>query len=322
MKDIIPPIDRKLILKELTEDLFIRKTNYGGNMLYVFTHTEAPNLMKEVGRLRELTFRSAGGGTGEEVDIDEFDISDDPYHQLIVWDPQHEDIIGGYRFYIPQPGNTGDEIEKRLSTSHLFKFSDKFKREYMPYMIELGRSFVQPAYQSTARARRGIYALDNLWDGLGALMMENPEMRYFFGKVTMYTHFNVHARNILLYFMKKFFPDHDQMVTPIKPINHGWDEQQLDLLFDGPDYKENYKILSKEIRALKENIPPLINAYMNLSPTMKTFGTAINDEFGEVEETGIMVTMADIYPDKTERHISNYQRVMYFLRKKNFVSVK
>jgi len=315
MKQIIPPIDKNQIEQELTEERFLRKTNFGGNELYVFNHSEAPNLMREVGRLRELSFRTAGGGTGEEVDIDEFDISEDPYHQLIVWDPQHKEILGGYRFYAPYKGQSGADIVKKLSTSHLFNFSEKFQEEYMPYMIELGRSFVQPIYQSTARARKGIYALDNLWDGLGALVVEHPEMKYFFGKVTMYTHFNKDARNILLYFLQKYFPDPEHFVTPIKPLDLGWDQLALEQLFVGKDYKEDYKILSKEIRALKENVPPLINAYMNLSPSMKSFGTTINDEFGEVEETGILITVAEIYPEKVERHVSNYKRVRYFLKR-------
>jgi hypothetical protein len=314
-KEIIPPVDPQLIEKELTEDKFIRKTNYGGNLLYTFTHHDSPNLMREVGRLRELSFRDAGGGTGEEIDIDEFDISDDPYHQLIVWDPQHREILGGYRFYVPHPGTSGNDIAKRISTSHLFNFSDNFKAEYMPHMIELGRSFVQPAYQSTSRARKGIYALDNLWDGLGAILVHNNNTKYFFGKVTMYTHFNKEARDLILYFLKMHFGDKENLVTPIDPLIPDWNFEELAKMFDAENYKENYKILSKKVRSLHENIPPLINAYMNLSPSMKTFGTIINHEFGGVEETGILITVADLYPEKLQRHVSTYKRVRHFLRK-------
>lgn len=314
MKELLAPVSKDLLEKELTDDKFVRKSNYGGNLLYAFTHHDSPNLMKEVGRLREYTFREAGGGTGEEVDIDEFDTSDDPYHQLIVWDPSHGEILGGYRFYIPNKGDTSDQIAKRLSTSHLFNFSDKFKTEYMPYMIELGRSFVQPAYQSTARARKGIYALDNLWDGLAAVMVENPEMKYFFGKFTMYPHFNRNARNLILYFLRKHFGDRDNMLTAITPFNFGWNENELSAIFCG-NYADDYKILQKSVRQYKENIPPLINAYMNLSPTMKVFETTVNNEFGMVEETGMMITNADLYKTKIERHISTYQRVRYYLRK-------
>jgi hypothetical protein len=313
--DIIPPLPKELLESELTEDKFVRKTNYGGNALYIFTHHDSPNLMREVGRLRELTFRHAGGGTGDILDIDEFDTSDDPYHQLIVWDPLHREILGGYRFYIPHKTDDGNTISKRLSTSHLFNFSAKFKEVYMPFIIELGRSFVQPAYQSTNRARKGIYALDNLWDGLGAIMVHNPEMKYFFGKITMYNHFNKDARALILHFLKRQFGDNEKLVTPIEPLEITWNEAEIDAIFSENDYHENYKLLSKKVRSHHENIPPLFNAYMNLSPSMKTFGTAINREFGGVEETGILITVADLYQAKVERHVSTYKRVRYFLKK-------
>jgi hypothetical protein len=314
-KEIIPPVEKELLEQELTEDKFVRKTNFGGNLLYITTYHDSPNLMREIGRLREISFRYGGGGTGADADIDEFDIADDPYNQLIVWDPQHREILGGYRFYIPSKGVSGDTIASRLSTSHLFRYSDKFKDLYMPHMIELGRSFVQPAYQSTNRVRKGIYALDNLWDGLGALMIHNPEMRYFFGKVTMYTHFDKTARNLILYFLKRHFGDKENLLTPIEPINLEWDESEMESIFSGVNYLDNYKILSRKVRSHHENIPPLMNAYMNVSPSMKAFGTSINHEFGNVEETGILITIADLYKAKVERHVSTYTRVRYFLRK-------
>lgn len=314
-KDIIAPVPKELIEEELTEEKFVRKTNFANNLLYVVTAHDSPNTMKEIGRLREITFRNAGGGTGEETDIDEFDTSDDPYNQLVVWDPSHREILGGYRFYVPRKDANGDDIVKRLSSSHLFNFSPEFKEKYMPYMIELGRSFVQPAYQSTNRARKGIYALDNLWDGLGAILVHNPDKKYYFGKVTMYTHFNRNARNLILYFLKKHFGDKENMITAIEPLDLGWNEEELAAIINGKDYLEDYKILSKKVRSYHENIPPLINAYMNLSPTMKVYGTMVNNEFGGVEETAIMITLADLYKAKIDRHVSTYQRVRYYLKK-------
>jgi hypothetical protein len=314
-KEIIPPVDKALLEAELNEETFLRKTNNGGNELYVFSNKNAPNLMREVGRLRELSFRTAGGGSGEEVDIDEFDINDDPYQQLIVWDPQHHDILGGYRFYIPAEGAKGDYIASHLSTSHYFNFSQDFLDNYLPCTLELGRSFVQPAYQSTQRARRGIYALDNLWDGLGALMVEHPEMKYFFGKVTMYGHYNKEARNVLLYFLNKYFPDTEKLVTPIETLNTNVNEAEMQRLFNTGNYEDDYKVLSKKIRSLGETIPPLINAYMSLSPSLRVFGTMVNRDFGEVEETGIMITINDLYEAKIERHVKTYQRVRYFFHR-------
>ena len=307
MKEIIPPVARELIESELTEDKFQRKTNKAGNEIYIFTHHEAPNTMREIGRLRELTFRQAGGGTGKEIDIDNYDICDDnPYKQLIVWDPVRKEILGGYR-YIHCAGLPRDENgEVQLATARLFHFSERFIDEYLPHVIELGRSFVQPEYQSSKAGAKGLFALDNLWDGLGALTVDHPEIKYFFGKVTMYTHFNTDARNLILHFFETYFSDPDELVRPKNPMPTHRNIEKLNALFEGKEYQEAYKVLSQEVRKYGENIPPLINAYMNLSPSMRTFGTVINDHFGEVEETGIMINIDDMYDTKIDRHVSTY----------------
>ncbi len=314
MKPIISPVGAGKIEKELDHSKFVRKTNNGGNELYIVNHFDSPNIITEIGRLRELSFRQAGGGTGKSTDLDDFDTSEDPYSQLIVWDPKHREILGGYRFYLPPADKPVDPA--KFATSKLFEFSDKFTAEYLPFLIELGRSFVQPAYQSTARARKGLFALDNLWDGLGAIMVDNPKMKYFFGKVTMYQKFNKDARNIILYFLQKYFPDPDNLIWPRDPLDLQIDVPKYKKILKGSDYKEDYKILSQYVRSYSEVIPPLINAYMNLSPSMKVFGTVINPGFGNVEETGIMITMSDLYKKKVVRHVSTYQRVKYYIRRK------
>lgn len=307
MKRIISPIPVKLIKQELTQDKFIRHSNYGNNQIFSVNAENSPNIMLEIGRLRELAFRSAGGGTGNEVDIDESDSGKNSYQQLIVWDPKRKEILGGYRYILGKNAPVGPDGKVILSTSSLFHFSDKFLQEYMPYTIELGRSFVQPNYQSSGADRKGLFALDNLWDGLGALTIIHPDLKYFFGKVTMYPDFNRKARDMILYFLKKYFSDSEQLVTPIIPLNIDTKESELEQLFSSSEYLENYKILSQTVRSLGETIPPLINSYMNLSPTMKVFGTAINDHFGEVEETGLIVTIKDIYNVKKDRHILTFK---------------
>ncbi len=315
MEPIIAPVSPDKIEEELSPSKFVRKTNNAGNELYIVDHFDSPNIISEIGRLRELSFRRAGGGTGKKVDLDGYDTSDEPYKQLIVWDPKHREILGGYRFYIP-PADKPVNVE-RFATSRLFRFSDEFVTNYLPFLIELGRSFVQPAYQSTARARKGLFALDNLWDGLGAIMVDNPKMKYFFGKVTMYRRFNQEARNLILFFLQKYFPDTDDLVRPKAPLELNMDIPRLEETFKWNDYKEDYKALSQYVRNHSEVIPPLINAYMNLSPSMKVFGTVINESFGNVEETGIMITMSDLYEKKVNRHVSTYQRVKYFIRKRH-----
>lgn len=306
MEEIIAPVDRALLKAELTRDKFVRNTNNGTNEIYIITHHDSPHVMREIGRLREVTFRNAGGGTGKPIDIDDYDINDTPYRQLLVWNPEDKEIVGGYRFIRCQEAIKDGEIE--LATTELFKFSDKFIKEYLPYTIELGRSFVQPHYQPSVNNRKGLFSLDNLWDGLGALIIDNPDMKYFFGKVTMYTDFNQRARDMILFFMNYYFPDKDNLVWPHEPLKYHTDVSELEQLFKGLPYKDGHRVLNQHVRAFDENIPPLINAYMNLSATMRTFGTALNTHFGEVEETGIMVTIADIYDTKKERHIQSYMK--------------
>lgn len=305
MNNIIEPVDRQLIEEELTDDKFIRDTNNAGNKLYILDHHNSPNIMREIGRLREFTFRTAGGGTGKELDIDAFDTSEDPYKQLIVWDPQRNEILGGYRFHICSEVDVESNAGK-LATSRLFNFSDQYIKDYLPFTIELGRSFVQPEYQTTKYGSKALYALDNLWDGLGALIVNNPSKRYFFGKVTMYKNYNERARNLILYFMEKHFPDNEKIVYPVDPFETGMDRKEMATIFTSNDYMEDYKTLSQNVRAFGEKIPPLINAYMGLSPSMRTFGTVVNQYFGNVEETAIMVTINDMYLKKVERHIKSY----------------
>lgn len=306
MEDIISPIDVDILKSELTEDKRLRFTNKSHNEIYIITHHDSPNVMREIGRLREEAFRAAGGGTGLSTDIDEYDTMPNPYKQLIVWDPEAEKIIGGYRYILGKDLSYDENGQPIIATSHLFHFSEKFIKEYFPQTIELGRSFVTLEYQSTRMGSKSLFALDNLWDGLGALTVIMPDAKYFFGKVTMYPNYHRTGRDMILYFLKKHFGDKENLITPLKPLEIETDEKQLEKLFVEESFKEDYKILNGEIRKLGYNIPPLVNAYMGLSPTMKMFGTAINYGFGDVEETGILIAINEILEEKRIRHIESF----------------
>ena len=305
METIIPPVDKSLLEKELTKERLLRETNNGNNLIYIVNEANSPNVVREIGRLREVTFRDAGGGTGKKIDLDEYDYGDRVFEQMIVWDPREKDITGGYRFIKCK----NLEIEGTVvhsPTADLFRYSKKFVDKYLLFTIELGRSFVQPLYQPAFNLRRGLFALDNLWDGLGALAIDNPEIKYLFGKVTMYPDYDTLARDLILFFLNKYFPDNEKLIQPIDPLKITTSEKILNSIFTGCNYNEDYKILVQKVRKLGENVPPLVNAYMNLSSTMKTFGTALNDHFGNVEETGILVTVNDINDVKRDRYISTY----------------
>ena len=307
-EEIIQPISKEILRSELTPDKLLRTTNKSHNDIYVVTAHNAPNVMREIGRLRETAFRAAGGGTGKAVDIDEFDTCDNCYKQLIVWNPEEEEIISGYRYLYGRNWELDDKGQPKLATSHMFHFSERFLKEYMPYTVELGRSFVSLEYQNVRKNTKSIFALDNLWDGLGALTVINPDVKYFFGKMTMYPSYIRIGRDMILYFLKKHFNDKDHLIVPIHPLKIDTPEEELDRLFTGQDFKADYRILNREIRQMGFNIPPLVNAYMNLSPTMKLFGTAINDGFGEVEETGILIAVDEILDEKRVRHIDSFVR--------------
>ena len=308
MEDIIKPISKEVLKAELTDDKRLRMTNKSNNYIYIVTHQDSPNVMLEIGRLREIAFRAAGGGSGLSVDIDEYDTMENPYKQLIVWNPEAEEILGGYRYILGTDVSFDEKGHPILATSHMFDFSEKFIKEYLPTTIELGRSFVTLEYQSTRAGAKGLFALDNLWDGLGALTVIMPTVKYFFGKVTMYPSFHRHGRDMILYFLRKHFGDKENLITPMKPLELEADESELVKIFDKDAFKEDYKVLNTEVRKLGYNIPPLVNAYMGLSPTMKMFGTAINYGFGDVEETGILISVDEILEEKRVRHIDSFAK--------------
>lgn len=305
LSDIIPPVDRDVLEGELSEDRFVKNTNKGGNKIYIINHHNSPNVMREIGRLREVSFRQAGGGTGLELDIDDYDTSDRCYDQLVVYDEEEREIIGGYRFITGEKAYSEEDQSFSLSTAHYFDFSEKMKSDYLPYSIELGRSWVQPKFQPANNPRKGVFALMNIWDGLGCLVVQYPEVRYFFGKVTMYTNYNKEARDILLAFLEHYFPDDTGLCQPKPELQIGFDNKLFKEHFgDNTPYQDGFKLLNKLLKERGEWIPPLINIYMNLSSTMKTLGTSINPEFGSVEETGLLVTIADIHQEIKDRHIN------------------
>ena len=306
MEKIIDPVDVNLIKAELTPEKKLRDTNKGGNEIYIIDWKDAPNTLREIGRLREITFRDAGGGVGRSVDLDEFDYMELPYKQLIIWDPDAEAIIGGYRFIMGPDIRFGENGQPLLSTSEIFHFSEKFMKDYLPHTIELGRSFVTPDYQSSKAGAKAIFAMDNLWDGLTILMVIHPNMTYFFGKVTIYDHFDSCARDLILHFLDRHFKAEEGLITPLFPLDSVHDPRMMDLILKDEGFKDDYKNLKDAVRRLGTNIPPLVNSYMNTSPSLKVFGTSRNAGFGDVLETAFLVEFDEMYADKKARHVESY----------------
>ncbi len=306
MKAIIPSIDKEALRAELTPKTLLRTSNKAGNELYV-VGPEAVNVIREIGRLREIAFRNDGGGTGEPLDIDKFDT--DPaygYKQLVLWDPDALEIIGGYRFCLCEDAVFDREGQPILTSSHMFRFSKRFIKEYLPHTVELGRSFVSVEYQSSKAGAKSLFALDNLFDGLVALgILYKDQVRYFFGKATIYPDYPEEARELIMAFLGKYFGKDKRLLKIRKEVKVKNKSHYLKL-FKGLDFKEGYRVLKAEVTRLGVFIPPLINTYMNLSPTMLYFGTGINDEFADVYDSGMLIDFENMYPEKRKRHADSF----------------
>lgn len=313
MEEIIAPVDKELLKAELNEKRFLRDTNHAGNKLYIVDNACAPNVLREIGRLREIAFRAGGGGTGKSADLDEFDLDGAfKYKQLVLWDPDAECIIGGYRYVLCDNVMYDRCGQPIMPSAHLFKFTRRYLKGAFLKTIELSRSFIRPEYQSSEQGMKSLYSLDNLFDGLGGLiLLYKGRMEYFFGKMTIYPSFPEEGLQMLLYFLRKHFGTWendlmhrlDRMVIPKQPVKIKL-TRKFDNILTEKDFREDYKILKREIQKMGVNIPPLVNTYMNLSPTMKSFGAGINDEFGNVIEAGILIKFDELHPEKTRRHLS------------------
>lgn len=317
MKKIIDPVPVELIKAELTPSKKLEDTNKGHNELYIVTWHDSPNVVTEIGRLRELTFRQAGGSTGEEIDLDEYDKMEKPYKQLIVWDPDSEAIIGGYRFILGSDAVFDEKGQPMLASSHQFRFSKKFIDEYLPHVMELGRNFVVPSPDGS----RSIFALDNLWDGIVAVLMKNPDLLYFFGKITIYPSYDHIIRDLIYRFLWKHYEDKDELVRP-------WDDQAvmpdsdpelMDLVINKDDPAEDYKLLKGAAKLRGVNIPPNMTAYLSITSQMMMFGTAVNRLMHNIEDTGVLMPFDAIYHEKKRRHIGTYLRFFHGRKRKKLV---
>lgn len=307
MIPIIEPVAKELLKAELNEKTFLRYTNKAGNEIYVVNAETGPNTLREIGRLREVSFRAVGGGSGKECDLDHFDLEDKACYQLLVWNPEEEEIIGGYRFTRWAEATFFENGQPYVNTEHLFRFSEKFLKEYFPYCLEMARAWVQPKYQSGSMGRKSLYALDNLWDGIGGLVATSPNVKYLAGKVTIYSSSPEMSRKAMIYFLQKFLGDKEGLLVSHHPETVTESEKNtFDEMFNADNLKDNYKILNNFVKSMGDTIPPLIHSYIELSPTMKTFGTTFDPDFGDAYDTAMIITLDDVYESKRNRYINTY----------------
>jgi len=307
---LIEPVSRKLLREELTADRLVRPTRIGNNEVYIFTALKAPNLMQEVGRLRELTFRDAGAGFGTAVDIDHFDTDEYSCRQLIVWDPVAEDIIGGYRFNIFHQFKGKPLRDIPLANKSLYSISNTFANEYIPYVVELARAFIQPKYQPKLAGRKAAFSLDNIWDGLGALVVKYPFIRYFFGRLTFFSNYDPTVRDLAFYFFAKHLQGNPALLRPKNPFEYPTPLSDLEKVIGGSSIKEDFNKLHQAAKNHGTTIPPLLKSYFNVSGTLRVFEPVFDSYFASSYAAAILVTIADVYPAFIKRYITPYQRYL------------
>jgi len=195
-----------------------------------------------------------------------------------------------------------------LAMGQLFDFSEEFIKNYLPYTVELGRAFVQPDYQTAKMGMKSLFSLDNLWDGLGALIHDAKKSKYFIGKINIYEHYSPIARELIYEYLEEFFPDKKKLIVPKNEIQVSAKVKKMaKAIFNKKETAQsNYKLLQKAVRNEGETIPPMFNAYIGLTDTMLNFGTTTDPHFGHTFETGIMITTPDLIESKRMRYIDPY----------------
>jgi hypothetical protein len=264
--------------------------------------------MQEVGRLRELTFREAGAGFGKKVDIDDYDIGEHCCKQLIVWDPIKKEIVGGYRFNLFYDLKNKNLNDTPLSNKSFYNVSNKFVSDYIPYLVELSRAFIQPMFQPKYAGRRAAFSLDNIWDGLGALVIKYPFLKYYFGRLTFFSNYNATVRDSIFYFFQKHLKGDTFLLQAKSPLSLDTPISYIKKKINMSDIKEDYKSLQLIAKEHNTVIPPLMKSYYNASSSLKVFDPVFDSYFGSSYAAAIIVTIKDIYPSYVKRYIKPYKK--------------
>jgi putative hemolysin len=292
-KSIAHPESRQALKKELSNGELLGQTRDGKQIL-LMNWEPGSALMREIGRLRELSFRKVGEGTGKRRDTDNYDLY---YRHLVLWDEAELEVVGSYR--IGEVGvilvNQGGE---GLYTHSLFKFSKNFDR-YARQSIELGRSFVQPRYWGTR-------ALDYLWQGVGAYLRHHPEIGYMYGPVSISAHYPKPARDLMVDFFKRYFVTKEDLghaKVPYEISQSTWDE--FGQVFSGDDYDADLQELKNQLALFDLTIPTLFKQYTDLceSGGVRFLDFGIDPEFAGCTDGMILVEIARVKASKRKRYM-------------------
>jgi 1-acyl-sn-glycerol-3-phosphate acyltransferase len=307
MKSIAHPESRQDIKKELKEMRLLGET-VDHKKIYLYEYSEGSIILKELGRLREITFRKVGEGSGKRRDHDEYDIY---YQHIILWDDEDLEIVGSYRI-----ANSNKVMEllgiEGFYTSTIFDFKEKF----MPYFedsIELGRSFVQPKYW-------GSRALDYLWYGIGAYLKEHENIKYMFGAVSLSSLYSKEAQNMILYFYERHFGGYSELAeSRNRYLLSNKEKKEFDEVFTGSNYRENFRTLKTNLQHYNATVPTLFKQYTELCEDggVKFLDFGIDPDFGDCMDGLILVDVDKIKPSKRDRYINSHRLSGLTLVEKN-----
>ncbi|SFE83075.1 lysophospholipid acyltransferase family protein [Nitrosomonas sp. Nm166] len=301
IENIIHPVRTQSIRKEMKASQLIGKTQ-DGKHIYLFDYLPNSSVMREIGRLRELSFRQVQEGTGNALDIDSYDRY---YRHLILWDEDELEIIGSYRIgeasrILKEYGETG------LYTNSLFTFNKTFM-PYLEHAIELGRSFIQPRYQ-------GKRSLDYLWYGIGAYLYQHPEVRYLFGPVSLSTSWPEPAQKVIASFYTTLFGNDRSIAKPRMPFNF---DQIKDFVpfrhvTDEVEYKKAFSIFKEKMDDLNVKVPVLYKQYVELCQPggCEFFGFNVDPKFSNCIDGLILVHINTIKEKKYQRYIESHATAM------------
>jgi len=295
-KNVIHPVDRKLIKRELSDSQILGKTK-DDKKIILAEYENSPNVLKEIARLREITFRKVGEGTGKKRDIDDFDKY---YKHLVVWDEEELEIVGSYRIGIGKDIFLSKGING-FYTSTLFNFSNRFETEVVKDSIELGRSFVQRKYWNSN-------ALNYLWQGIGAFISNNDWVQYLFGGVSISNNYSESAKNSIVYYFQKWFGDYDELAeSKNKFMLSNKSADDLSKIFTSNNYKDDYKILKNILKPTGFTVPVLYKHYSELCNDngVKFLDFGVDPDFENCVDGLILVDVHKIKDEKRERFINS-----------------
>ena len=294
-KAIALPEDRRDLKAALKKSYLLGLTK-DNKKIYLYEYSSKNTaVLNELGRLREISFRKVGEGANKKRDIDKYDYY---YKHIILWDDESLEIVGAYRIGVTK--EICDKLEdSALYTHTLFNYNVKLK-DYLPDSIELGRSFVQPKYW-------GSRALDYLWQGIGAYLRNNPQIKYMYGPVSISANYPKVAKDMILYFYNHYFADEEKLVSARLPYKMNIDDeymQQFIIKLNGNDYDQDFKHLKKALAFLGLSVPTLYKQYADLcqSGGIRFCAYNIDKEFSDCVDSFILVSVDKIKEKQKKRY--------------------